>query len=66
MTTFEYLGPYEEAVVPTVGLVKQGDAVELPPHIADGANPEQFKKTNKKAAKAATTDTPEGEEASKA
>ena len=62
MTTFEYVGPFDEVTVPTVGLVKQGDVAEFPADLAAGADAELWKKTTKKAAKAATTDTPAGGE----
>jgi hypothetical protein len=58
---FEYVGPYDEVIVPTVGLVKKGEPVELSPDLAEGASPELFKKTNKKTAKA-VVDSPAGEE----
>jgi hypothetical protein len=52
MPLFEYVGPYDEVIVPTVGLVKKGEPVDLSPDLAEGVSPELFKKTNKKTAKA--------------
>ena len=61
MPLFEYVGPYDEVIVPTVGLVKHDEPVDLSPDLAEGAGSELFKKTNKKAAKA-VVETPSGEE----
>ena len=61
MALFKYVGPYDEVIVPTVGLVKKGEPVELSPDLAEGASPELFKKTNKKTAQV-VVDSPAGEE----